>query len=393
MENLITNNTAELIEQQAVELDQKIKVHANLAWANLLESCKLLKKMKDTKLYEALGYERFGDYTKENLNIEERQAYTYISIIEKQGEAFLQSNASLGITKLALLNAIPAVEREEFVETHDLAGMTVKEIEDLVAENNHKAEQIDMLSDDLKTAKEDLENSNDELDDAKDRIAELEKELEAIQNRPVEVAVAEPDPETLEKIRREAAEAARKEAEKTAKAEKKELKDKLTAEKEKAVAEATQKSQKELEDFKTKVAEAEKAFEAAQKKTAELEKALAVSSSPETTRFTFYFDALSGDYEKILESIKNIKKDNPEIAEKYANAIKKYHTIIAERFEALGYIISEPQREHGYWKKDPESADMGRCSVCNSYGGIDENFCSYCGSEMIGDGSDGEPTS
>jgi len=382
MENLTTVTENEIMQQQAVELDQKIKVHANLAWANLLESCKLLKKMKDTKLYEALGYERFGDYTKANLNIEERQAYTYISIIEKQGEAFLQSNASLGITKLALLNSIPAVEREEFVETHDLAGMTVKEIEELVAENNHKAEQIDMLSDDLKTAKEDLENSNDELDDAKDRIAELEKELEELQDRPVEVAVAEPDPETLEKIRKEAAEAARKEAEKAAKAEKKELKEKLTAEKEKAVAEATANAKKELEEYRAKTEAADQAVKAAQAKAAELEKQLAVSSSPETTRFAFYFDALSGDYEKILSSIAEIKKTNPEIAEKYAAAIKKYHTILAERFEALGYIIAEPQREHGYWKPDPDNTDMGRCSVCNGYGGKDDNFCSYCGSEM-----------
>ena len=128
--------------ERATELDQQIKVYANMAWQNLVEACKCLKRMRDTKLYEALGYETFGDYTQESLGIKERQAYTYISTLEKNGELFLQSNASLGITKLALLSDIPPTERQDIVERNDIAGMSVKEVERLVSENNAKAEQI-----------------------------------------------------------------------------------------------------------------------------------------------------------------------------------------------------------------------------------------------------------
>ncbi len=321
-------------EETAAELDIKIKTYTNMAWLNLIEACKCLKRMRDTKKYEELGYATFGEYTEASLNIKERQAYTYISTYEKQGEAFLQSNAELGITKLSLLNAIPATDRDEFVETHDLAGMSVADVEKLVKENDGRAEQIQLLNDEITDKKT-------ELGKAELRIRELEDELEAANNRPVEVAVAEPDAETLDKIRAEAADKATKEAEKSFKAEKKKLKEDFEAKKEKAVSEATEKANKELEELKSKIATANTAADEAAKRAGELEKKLAISSSPEATKFTFFFDALNGDYEKIIESIGNLKKESPEIADKYAKAMQRYQNVIKERFAAIGYNFDE----------------------------------------------------
>ena len=167
--------------------------------------------------------------------------------------------------------------------------------------------------------------------------AELEKELEQARNKPVEVAGKEPDEETLNRIRTEAAESAKKEAEKTFKTEKKELKEKLAAEKEKAVAEAKEKSRKDLEELKEKYASAEDAAAEAMRRNEELQKQLAVSSSPETTKFTFYFEALQTDYTKLTESLGIIKKENPEVAEKYAGAIVKYQNIISAKLKDLGF--------------------------------------------------------
>lgn len=356
--NEISNvNETMLDREEAIQLDQQIKVYANMAWQNLVESCKCLKRMKDTEGYKSLGYETFGEYTKASLNIEERQAYTYISTIEKQGEAFLQSNASLGITKLSLLNAIPDIEREEFVESYDLAGMSVKEVKQLVEDNNHKAEQIDMLTAELdeaikscESAKTKLntvrEDTADELAEAAQRISELEDELERERSKPTEVAVAEPDEETLDKIRTAAADAARKEAEKTAKAEKKELKEKLKAEQEKAVAAAAEQAKKDIEDYKAKCAAADSARAEAISRAEELEKQLAVASSPETTRFTFYFEALDADYQKILSSLAEIKKTQPEVADKYGAAMREYYRIIAERFKDLGYPMIQAEGDN-----------------------------------------------
>ncbi len=367
-------------EETAAELDIKIKTYTNMAWLNLIEACKCLKRMRDTKKYEELGYATFGEYTEASLNIKERQAYTYISTYEKQGEAFLQSNAELGITKLALLNAIPVTEREDFVETHDLAGMSVAEVEKLVKENDGRAEQIDLLNDTISA-------KDEEINEAEQRIRELEDKLEEANNRPVEVAVAEPDKETLDKIRTEAADAATKEAKKTFNAEKKKLKDDFKAEMEKAVADATEKANKELAELKGKIATANTAADEAAKRAGELEKKLAISSSPEATKFTFFFDALNEDYNKIIESINNLKKESPEIADKYAKAMQRYQGVIKERFKTIGYEFESGSDDSGTNTvtviKYPDSEDTGYCSNCNSFCSIDDNFCSYCGGKIV----------
>lgn len=331
-----TTTTENLQVNEAQELDTKIKVYANAAWMNLVESCKCLKRMRDTKLYEQLGYKTFGEYTEQSLNIKERQAYTYISTLEKQGEAFLQLNASLGITKIALLSNIPAPDRQEFVENNDLAGMTVEEVKALVAENDAKGEQIGMLEDSLKDITEERDDTAQDLSAAEKKIEELEAELERERNRPVEVAVKEPDTETIAKIRAEAKAEAEKELKKANADEKKALKEKLKAEQEKAINEAKANAEKEIDDYKQKVAAAETASFEAVKKAEQLQKQLAVSSSPEATKFTFFFEALREDYNKLFESFKILKDENPDVYEKYSIAMKKFSGIIKTKFKELG---------------------------------------------------------
>lgn len=329
-------------ERAAMDLDARIKVHANLAWQNLMESAKCLKEMRDTGLYKELGYTSFESYTQHSLGIKQRQAYTYIKAYEDLGERFLHSNANLGITKLGLLSEIPATERDDFVENNDLASMSVEEVKKLVAENDAKGEQIDMLTEEcenLKTAHDEADNERNELkadlEFAENKISRLEAELEEARNKPTEVAVAEPDEETLNKVRDEAAKSAKAEAEKQFKADKKALKDKLTAEKDKAISEATEKAQKDLDDYKARVAVLDEEKANLLKRSEELEKQLAISASPETVMFTFYFEALQNDYKKLFESIATIRKSNPEVADKYKSALLKYYTMLEEQIRGL----------------------------------------------------------
>ncbi len=322
--------------ESALELDFQIKAYANEAWRNLVESCKCLKKMRDTKLYESLGYSSFGDYTFKSLNIKERQAYTYISALETHGEAFLQLNANLGITKLALLQQIPGVDREEFVAIHDLEGMTVEEVKKLVAENDQRGEQIELLSEQLEEEKSDKADYVKDLASAEAEINSLKEELEKERNKPVEVAVAEPSAELLEKIRDEEFQKATKAAEKNAKANEKALKDKFKADMDKAVADAKSEKEKELADYKSKIEAANRAVSEAAAKAEKLEKKLMVSSSESTTKFSFYFEALQSDYEKIISSLKLINEENKEAAKKYAAALNKYQEIVKESLKQFG---------------------------------------------------------
>ena len=307
------NEITKTNKDKAYELNSRILACANAAYASLMESAKLLKEMRDTKLYIEMGYEKFEDYTVAELGIHERQAYTYIKPYEELGERFLQSNANLGITKLALIAQLPSIDREEFTENNDLAGMTVERVKQLVKENDAKGEQLNILQDERDEALEDA-------DKAEKRIAELEKELEEERNKPVPVAVSEPDPAEIEKLKDEAIAKAKKTADKELKAAKKELEEKHKKELADAGEKAKAETEKALAEYKQKLSDIDSEKAEAVKRAEQLEKQLAVSSSAETVKFSFYFEALNTDFNKITESLKRQAEENPETAAKFKKA-------------------------------------------------------------------------
>ncbi len=320
MENQIT-----VTKNEAIILDQQIKNYVKMAWQNLVESAKCLKKMRDTKLYIELGYETFEDYTVNSLGIKERQAYTYISTLEKVGEPFLQLNAGIGITKLSLLSTISPMDREELVENNDIAAMSVEEVKKLVSENDAKGEQISML--------------NEEIANKDEIISELEAELNAEKSKPTEVAVQELSNTDLEKIkadaRKEAEAGYQKELKAQLKSQEKAIKEKLSAENsqaiQKAQADSTKKlaeAEKKAEEYRQQINVINSEKKAAEARAEQLAKKMQVTASPETVKFTFYFDALQGDYNKLISSIKNIAANDKPAAEKFKVAMLKYCDIM-----------------------------------------------------------------
>ena len=74
-------------------------------------------------------------------------------------------------------------------------------------------------------------------------------------------------------------------------------------------------------------------------KAEQLQKQLAVTSSPEATKFIFYYDALSKDLENVMESLKKLQKENPEVAAKYSEAMKRYHRIFSQKLREVGVDV------------------------------------------------------
>ena len=308
-------------QAEALALHQRILVNANTAVACWTETCKDLKRMRDAKLYTALGYESFSSYTEQALGIKERQAYTYIQTLEKLGSEFLKQNAEIGITKLSLLTAVPVMERQELVDNNDIAGMSVAEVKKLVAENDEKGEQISLLNEKIENLTEESDEKQKDIDFAEKRIAELEKELEQERNKPAvtevrEIEVSQISDEEIAEIKSKAEDDIRKEFE----AEKKELKKKASEDKKKAV-----------EEYKQQLADLDTEKREALERAAELEKRLAVTSSPETVKFTFYFDSLQNAYGKLFESLSKIKEENPDVAAKYSDALSKYMEMMSAK--------------------------------------------------------------
>lgn len=321
--------------EKAYELTSKILACANTACVSLMELSRLLKEMRDTKLYSEMGYEKFGDYTVKELGIKERQAYTYIKPFEELGERFLQSNANLGITKLSLLTQIPAIEREDFIEKNDLAGMTVEEVKKLVKENDAKGEQLSLLADERDSIREERDEFLKETEKAEERILELEKELEAERNKPVPVAVKETDPAEIQKIKDEESVKAKKAADKELAAAKKELEAKYKKELEAASDKAKTDTEKAVAEYKQKLSDVDLEKAEVIKRAEQLEKQLAVSSSAETVKFKFYFDSLDGDFKKITESLKKLFEESPETAEKFKTACRRALDIMKETIDDI----------------------------------------------------------
>lgn len=198
-------------EQEAVVITERIKDYGRAAVNAICNIGKDLRRMKIEGLYTHLKYETFEDYAEKEFNLKRRQAYLYISVYEKLGEDFVQSNAQLGITKLALLAQMNAEDRAELMEAEDtdLNGMTTKEVEELVSKYKEQGEQLSMLEEEnkkLTIAKNGAENIIAEKNKLEDEVSELrerlertaaeknklESKLEALENEPKDVQVAEP---------------------------------------------------------------------------------------------------------------------------------------------------------------------------------------------------------
>ena len=223
--NTATNTLS--AEEQARELHNNIVYNYRAAAHHLVEAAKCLKEMRDTKAYLSLGMESFEDYTEQMAGIKARQAYTYISTLERLGQPMMEEHSSIGITKLSLLAEITPVEREAFATENDLDGLTVKEVEALVAENTRRGEQITLFEAERAEVKAKLEEREDTIADLLEEIELLKRQASA---EPVEVtATVEPDPAVLRQKEREIREKVKKDFEKKMEAEKAKLQKEVDA--------------------------------------------------------------------------------------------------------------------------------------------------------------------
>lgn len=327
--------------QEAMALDQRIKAHIAMACSNLVASAKGLKEMRDSKLYLEMGYETFEEYTVDSLGIKERQAYTYISTLEKLGEGFLQSNASLGITKLSLLSGVFPLDLDDVVEENDIAGMSVAEVKKLVEEKTQQGEQISLLKDELAEREDQINAGGEREANYKHQIEELKEQLAASKAQPVEATVSEvPDEALLAEREALVEQKAKMEYDKQLKAEKKALKEKMEEQTrkqvEKAVADEkanTEAAKHMAEEYRDKLKAMENERVAAKARAEALEKKLAVTSSPETVKFSFYFDALQQDYNKVLSALTGLP--DKEAAAKFKAAMLKYCDIMKNGIEGV----------------------------------------------------------
>ena len=286
MSDVIRAEGRDTTYETALELHEAIMHSAQAAALSLMEMCRGLKKMRDTRLYESLGHSSFDDYCEKMAGIRARQAYTYIAVYERFGEARLAANASLGVTKLELISRLPFSEQDSVLEAAGLEGMSVAELRAMAEQYRTVGHQTDMFA-----------------------AAEAETET-------AETADSVPE-EVLEKVRREAREESAAE----------------TAALRARLEEAEAKHRAELDAEK---ASRRESVEAAVKRRLKKESAEAAARAAEEARSRAEEEAA----EKYGAELDELRRAAAEAAEKYGAELDELRRAAAEASE-----ISEGLRE------------------------------------------------
>lgn len=294
----------------ALNTHQKIITAEQTAANAMISLCENLKLMRDKHLYEALGFETFDTYTEQACGIKRRQAYNYISTYEKLGGTVLQSNAQLGITKLQLLTEVCAVDRDDFVAENDLAGMSVKEIKELVEKSKQQGEQLALLGDELNDSNNAQKSLQADKQNLTDENKLLHKRIKELESKPVEVAVQEPTQAQIE--------AAAKSKINSLKASFEKEKQNAVEEAVKQATEKTKSSVKETleKDYKAKLESIEKERQAALDKAKQLAIKLDKNADADLVAATLYFNELQSHLKKFINSVEKICETNSAQGEK-----------------------------------------------------------------------------
>ena len=320
-------------QAEAVKLHQNIMLNAELAANSMVAMCRDLKIMRDRRLYEELGCAEFSEYTENLVGIKARQAYTYISTYEKLGATVLQSNATLGITKLSLIAQMNTEDRAEMLESGQADDMTVAELKKLVEENKNQGEQISILNAEIEELKKKESEGADgselesEIEDLKKQLDEKHALVEKLKNDLEESKKAEvPDTKALEekiesKILKKAEVPDTKALEE--KIESKILK-KAEAEKKKAFSDGEKSAENAV---KEKINALNSQIEAAQSRAQELEKQLALSDSA-SAEAKVYISSIQAEFNALMGVISSMPTDQ---AEKFKGAVKKLCGAIVSR--------------------------------------------------------------
>lgn len=303
-------------QAQAVSLHYEILSTAQAAADNLLTLGRKLKKMRDSRGYERLGYESFAQYTEQAVGIRQRQAYNYISVVEKVPAQLVEENAAAGVTKLALLGRLAPAQQQEVAGGGELASITVAELQQLIDEKNGLAEQLSLLQAEPVEAQASEVNLDSMLEEARraaleDADREHRKEMAQLEQSCKEAAAKEA--KKIADARREGEEEARKQMQADNAA--------VMAEAERVVREAKQAAEA-----------ARRQAEAADARAAEVAKELELAASPESTRFALLFDDLRQKAQTMLDLADSLEKDGRETeARRYRGALRQALEALAEQ--------------------------------------------------------------
>ena len=312
------------------------------------------------KLCEAKSLVAHGEWERwliDNVDYSQSTANNLMKIYREYGDRQLDLFSTksksevfgeLTYSQAVALFALPAHEREGFVESHDMQSMSVSELtEEIRRLKSEKDEYADKLSDtarrldaaegELETAKDDLAYARDELTEkaadfkvqiksAEERAREAEAavaELRSIADKasePKQISLDDVPEEELAKLKADIA----AELEAEYKARELDMKEQLEAAGKEHDKQATKaREAAEASDARIKELEAEKA------RLDELAKR--GSSDAAVQQFAALFEAFQEDFGRMLAKLSALEATNPEVGAKIRGALGKVISGMSER--------------------------------------------------------------
>lgn len=266
---------------------------------------------------EMLGHGEWLPYLKENTEFSQPTANRFMTLFKEYGSAQVslfgaESNYStlnnLSISNALKLLALPAEEREEFAEEHDVEHLSARELEKLLKEKEDAEEGAALKIADLE---EKISEAEKERAEAAEELKKARDELKELRERPIET-VFQVDEKAVEKAKAETAaeyakkiDAANKDLE-AAKSKVDKLKDKL---------------KKAEDDAALKIAQAQGEKAKAEAELEGMKKQIQLSN-PDTAVFKNLFETVQADFNKLAGSLMKIRAADPDTALKFTTAVK-----------------------------------------------------------------------
>ena len=271
------------------------------------------------RLHEAkamLPHGTWGGWLRDNFDYSERSAQNLMGL-SREYSSNPQALADLSFTNAVALLGLPGDVREEFIETHDVADMTSREVETAVRDIKRQMEEakelaagrqldIDRLIQERSQLEEKAEKLERSIQDNEiavksnaEVIKQLRSQLKAAQDAPADDAQQDTIQRLTEELR-------------VAEEAKGKLEADLKAEREKPITVATeipQEVEDELAQLRSQVKRLP--FEAA-------------------AEFRVRFSALSEAFNACTTALQAVRAEDHELGDKYANAIRKLMTGIEQ---------------------------------------------------------------
>ena len=279
-----------------------------------------------------LQHGEWGNWLREEVEFSQSTANNFMRMFEEYGadqisifgaEAKSQTIGNLPYTKALKLLALPAEEREEFVQTQDVAHMSSRELERAIRERDAARKQAQDAEGKIESLQRDLSASNEIADSLRTELSRAQEDVKAADDEAVKN-------ERELKLKLEEAEDALSEAKEEIEAAHKQISelrentevpqeklDKLTKDAEDAAKKRFEEQKKKLLDA---AKESERKAKDAEAKVEELRRKLSTSSK-ETAQFELMFRKVQEDFAELLKMVSAIEDGNAELGEKLRKAV------------------------------------------------------------------------